>query len=62
MVVTQAPSLAEVYYSLLQTRAAHSNTGGPPLDPGASSGPAPRSTDGGKAATDAATSQVNILA
>ena len=60
---TTAPSLAAIYDSLLQGRAAHSSTGGPPLDTQAAKDPAsPPAPHGKGAAGTSLAPRVNILA
>jgi hypothetical protein len=55
---TTTPSLAVIYDSLLQGRAAHSSTGGPPLDTQA----VKQQASHGQAAGDTLAPKVNILA
>jgi hypothetical protein len=61
MVVNTTPSLALIYASL-QGRAAHSSTGGPPLDVLASSGHGQPPAQADKSAPRSARQQVDILA
>jgi hypothetical protein len=62
MIVSQKPSLEAVYDSLLQTRAAHSNLGGPPIAAATDAGKQQAAPKTGNASTPKSTLNVNILA
>jgi hypothetical protein len=62
MVVNTVPSLAQVFDSLLETRAAHSDVGGPPLVSPAAGARTPEPADTGQTASKTSTLQINILA